>query len=66
MVADGRLVLAGTLGQGLMVGDATGTRWKTVTAGLPSLNVTALAVQNGVVYVGTDNGLVRISEDKLQ
>jgi len=65
LLADGRVVLAGTLGQGLLVGDATGTRWKTVTAGLPSLNVTALAVDKGVVYVGTDNGLVKISEDKL-
>jgi len=65
MAADGRLVLAGTLGQGLMVGDATGTRWKTVTAGLPSLNVTALAIHNGVVYVGTENGLVKIDEGKL-
>jgi hypothetical protein len=65
MAADGRLVLAGTLGQGLLVGDATGTRWKTVTAGLPSLNVTALAIHNGVVYVGTENGLVKIAEDKL-
>jgi ligand-binding sensor domain-containing protein len=65
MAADGRLTLAGTLGRGLMVGDATGTRWKTITAGLPSLNVTALAIHNGVVYVGTENGLVKISEDKL-
>ncbi len=65
MAADGRLVLAGTLGRGLLVGDATGTRWKTVTAGLPSLNVTALAIHAGVVVVGTENGLVRISEDKL-
>jgi len=66
MVADGRVVLAGTLGQGLLVGDASGTRWRTVSAGLPSLNVTALAIRNGVVYVGTENGLVKISEDKLQ
>ena len=66
MVADGRLVLAGTLGQGLLVGDSTGTRWKTVTAGLPSLNVTALAIHDGIVYVGTENGLVKIPEDKLQ
>jgi len=65
MAADGRIVLAGTLGEGLLVGDATGMRWKTVTAGLPSLNVTALAIRNGVVYVGTENGLVKISEDKL-
>ena len=65
LVADGRVVLAGTLGGGLLVGDATGTRWKTVTAGLPSLNVTALAVRGGVVYVGTESGLVKIAEDKL-
>ena len=65
MLSDGRLVLAGTLGQGLLVGDASGTRWKSVTAGLPSLNVTALAIDKRVVYVGTDNGLVKISEDKL-
>ena len=38
MAADGRIVLAGTLGEGLLVGDATGMRWKTITAGLPSLN----------------------------
>jgi hypothetical protein len=66
MVADGRIVLAGTLGQGLLVGDASGTRWRTVSAGLPSLNVTALAIRNGVVYVGTENGLVKIAEEKLQ
>ncbi|HEY0759093.1 MAG TPA: hypothetical protein VGD59_07555 [Acidisarcina sp.] len=66
MLADGRLVFAGTLGQGLLVGDATGTRWKTVTAGLPSLDVTALAVDRGVLYVGTVNGLVKIAESKLQ
>ena len=39
--------------------------WKTITAGLPSLNVTALAIHEGVVYIGTENGLVKISEDKL-
>jgi ligand-binding sensor domain-containing protein len=48
-----------------MVGDANGTRWKTVSAGLPSLNVTALAIHNGIVYVGTENGLVKIDEGKL-
>jgi ligand-binding sensor domain-containing protein len=65
MLSDSRVVLAGTLGKGLLVGDATGTRWRTITAGLPSLNVTALAIDHGVVYIGTDNGLVRIAEDKL-
>lgn len=65
MISDGRVALAGTLGQGLLVGDAAGARWRTVTAGLPSLNVTAIAIRNGVVYVGTENGLVKIPEDKL-
>ena len=65
MAADGRLVLAGTLGKGLLVGDRLGMRWKTVTAGLPSLNVTALAIRDGVVYVGTESGLVKIAEDRL-
>ncbi len=65
ILSDGRITLAGTLSQGLLVGDASGTRWKPVTAGLPSLNVTALAIANGVVYVGTDNGLVKIDEGRL-
>jgi ligand-binding sensor domain-containing protein len=33
---------------------------------LPSQNVTALALSKGYIYVGTDNGLVRIQEQKLQ
>jgi len=27
--------------------------------------VTAVAIDRGVVYVGTDNGLVKIAEDRL-
>ena len=65
ILSDGMVTLAGTMGQGLLVSDAAGMRWRWVTAGLPSLNVTALAVDKGVVYVGTDNGLVRIDEGKL-
>ncbi len=65
MIATGGKVLAGTLGKGLLVRDATGTRWRTVTAGLPSLNVTALAADRGVLYIGTDNGLVKIAGDRL-
>ncbi len=65
MLSDGRMVLAGTLGKGLLVSDAGGMRWRTITAGLPSLNVTALAIDHGVVYIGTDNGLVKIAQDKL-
>jgi ligand-binding sensor domain-containing protein len=58
-------VLAGTLGQGLYLYDRQSGRWSVVTAGLPSLNVTALAFGNGYIYIGTDNGLVRVPEQKL-
>ena len=59
-------VLAGTLGEGLYVYDRKSERWSVIRDGLPSWNVTALAAANGYVYVGTDNGLVRIPEQKLQ
>jgi ligand-binding sensor domain-containing protein len=59
-------VLAGTLGRGLYVLDRNSQRWFEIRDGLPSLNVTALAAVNGYIYVGTDNGLVRIPEQKLQ
>jgi hypothetical protein len=59
-------VLAGTLGKGLYVYDREKQRWTALGEGLPSLSVTALAESNGYIYVGTDNGLVRIQEQKLQ
>jgi ligand-binding sensor domain-containing protein len=59
-------VLAGTLGNGLYVYDRRRERWSTVTSGLPSMNVTALAEIGGYIYVGTENGLVRIAEARLQ
>jgi ligand-binding sensor domain-containing protein len=59
-------VLAGTLGRGLYVLDRNSQRWLEIRDGLPSLNVTALAAVNGYIYIGTDNGLVRIPEQKLQ
>jgi ligand-binding sensor domain-containing protein len=59
-------VLAGTLGKGLYVYDREKQRWTVLTDGLPSLNVTALTESDGTIYVGTDNGLVRIQEQKLQ
>jgi ligand-binding sensor domain-containing protein len=37
-------------------------RWTTLTTGLPSMNVTALALDSDSVYIGTDNGVVRIKE----
>lgn len=58
-------VLAGTLGQGLYLYDRKTARWSIIRNGLPSLNVTAFAAHNGYIYIGTDNGLVRIPEQKL-
>jgi ligand-binding sensor domain-containing protein len=58
-------VLAGTLGQGLYLYDRQTGRWSIIRDGLPSLNVTAFAADNGYIYIGTDNGLVRIPERKL-
>jgi len=58
-------IFAGTLGKGLWVWSRATGRWRQVTAGLPSENVTAVAEHSGEVYVGTDNGLVRIAERLL-
>jgi ligand-binding sensor domain-containing protein len=58
-------VLAGTLGKGLYLCDRQSGRWSVIDEGLPSLNVTALAANGGFIYIGTDNGLVRIREEKL-
>jgi ligand-binding sensor domain-containing protein len=65
MVATDRHVLAGTLNNGLYVYNRNSNRWSVITEGLPSLTVTALAFGNGNIYVGTDNGLVRIPEQNL-
>lgn len=58
-------VYAGTLGEGLAVYNRGSTRWSFVTNGLPSANVTAVAAYGGDIYVGTDNGLVRIAESRV-
>ncbi|HZS28325.1 MAG TPA: hypothetical protein VFB76_13930 [Candidatus Angelobacter sp.] len=65
MLAADQHILAGTLGKGLYVYDKSANHWTVMTEGLPSLTVTALAAGNGFIYVGTDNGLVRISEQNL-
>jgi len=59
-------VYAGTLDRGLYVYDRRGGRWSQIGAGLPSRNVTALAARDGYIYIGTDNGLVRIAERNLE
>jgi hypothetical protein len=58
-------VYVGTLDRGLFVYDRSLRRWSNWTSGLPSANVTAFAFSRGSLYVGTDNGLVRISEQSL-
>jgi hypothetical protein len=66
MMASGDGVYAGSLGRGLFRFDRATGRWTNTTLGLPSKNVTALAAGGGYLYVGTDNGLVRIPEGALR
>ena len=65
MLVTDRHVFAGTLLNDLFMLDRATGRWSKIATGLPSHNVTALAESDGYVYVGTDNGLVRIREEKL-
>ncbi|MGZ4854909.1 MAG: ligand-binding sensor domain-containing protein [Candidatus Angelobacter sp.] len=65
MLATDQHILAGTLNKGLYVYNRTTSRWSVINDGLPSLTVTALAAGKGFIYVGTDNGLVRIPEQNL-
>jgi len=65
MLVTDRAVYAGTLGRGLAIFNRSTGRWTFHTFGLPSLNVTALAANHGYLYIGADNGLVRIEEKDL-
>ena len=65
MLATDAHVLAGSLNGGLWSYSIPTGHWTQVTAGLPSENVTALAERDGMLYVGTDNGLVRVAEARL-
>ena len=65
MLATTERVYAGSLGRGLYVYDKAEQRWSVIVDGLPSANVTALAASDGYLYVGTDNGIVRASEESL-
>ncbi|MBS1824750.1 MAG: hypothetical protein JST93_05480 [Acidobacteria bacterium] len=66
MLATDAAVYAGTLSQGLAIYNRASNRWNFLTTGLPSTNVTAFAYNNGYLYVGTANGLVRIAERNLR
>jgi ligand-binding sensor domain-containing protein len=61
-----RRVYAGSLGDGIYVYERAQKRWSRAIVGLPSLNVTAVVVMGGYLYAGTDNGLVRIPEDRVR
>jgi len=65
MLVTSSYVLAGSLGQGLYLFDRKSGRWSVIRNGLPSLYVTAFAAAHGYIFIGTDNGLVRIPEQKL-
>lgn len=66
MASTPRAVYAGTLGQGIAIYSKESRRWTFSAAGLPSRNVTAIEPAGEYLYVGTDNGLVRIREDRLR
>jgi ligand-binding sensor domain-containing protein len=65
MVVTPDRVYAGSLDRGLYIYNRAGDRWTATTLGLPSPNVTALAAGRGTLYIGTDNGLVRVPEGRL-
>lgn len=65
MFATSRAIYAGTAGYGLAILSKTDSRWRFVAEGLPSKTVTAIDGDGANLYVGTDNGLVWISEREL-
>lgn len=65
MAATPNAVFAGTLDQGLAIYNIGSGRWTFFTAGLPSRNVTAVEARGGVLYIGTDNGLVKLPQTTL-
>lgn len=65
MLVTDRAVYAGTLRQGLAIYSRASGRWHLLERGLPSRNVTALAAQGGILFVGTGNGLVQVPESRL-
>jgi ligand-binding sensor domain-containing protein len=65
MAATPTAVYAGTLDKGLAIYNLAAARWTFFTTGLPSRNVTAVEARGGVLYIGTDNGLVKIPENTV-
>jgi ligand-binding sensor domain-containing protein len=65
LYTDGKFVFCGTLDRGFYVYDPANSIWKQFESSLPSPNVTAFAPASNSVLVGTVNGLLQISYDKL-
>ncbi|ADW68518.1 ligand-binding sensor domain-containing protein [Granulicella tundricola] len=65
MLRTSQHIFAGSLESGLLVYTISSQHWSQITAGLPSRNVTAFAEKDGELYIGTDNGIVRVEEARL-
>jgi ligand-binding sensor domain-containing protein len=65
MLRTARHLLVGSSAQGLWSQNLSTGRWTQTMQGLPSEDVTAFAERDGVIYVGTENGLVKIPERSL-
>jgi ligand-binding sensor domain-containing protein len=65
LLVTSKAVLAGTAGNGLAVLTRGEERWRLIRDGFPSLNITAVGERNGVLYIGSDNGVVSIQEQNL-
>jgi len=66
MAASATRVYAGSLDRGLYIYDRFTGRWTNTQMGLPSPEVTALALAGGYLYAGTGNGLARIAEAEIR
>lgn len=62
MLVTANAVYAGTLDRGVAVYHFSSGRWTFFATGLPSRNVAAVEARGGVLYLGTDNGLVKVPE----
>ena len=65
MAVTEKAVYAGTLDRGLAIYNRVSGRWNFWAAGLPSRNVTAVEARGGFVYIGTDNGLLKLPESTV-
>lgn len=65
MTSTANAVYAGTLDRGLAIYNTARGRWSFFTQGLPSKNVTAVEARGGIVFIGTDNGLVKVPEASI-